>query len=239
MEIIPAIDIKDGKCVRLLQGDYQAETIYAENPAEVARKFQDAGAKKLHLVDLNGALDGKLVNLETISSIIASIQIPTQLGGGIRSLDTIEQLLIRGIERVILGTIALRQPELVAEAIHKFGPEKIIIGIDAHSHKVAISGWKDVTEIDEITFALRMKKMGIQRINYTDISRDGMLTGPNLDAIKNMAIKTGLKITASGGVSSMKDIDDLQQLEHFGVDSAIVGKAIYEKKVDLKDLFPA
>ncbi len=237
MEIIPAIDIKDGKCVRLLQGDYQAETIYAENPAEVALKFQDAGANRLHLVDLNGALDGKLVNLATISSIIAAIQIPVQSGGGIRSLDTIQQVLDAGVGRVILGTIALRQPELVEEAIQKFGPEKIIIGIDARSHKVAISGWKDVTEIDEITFALSMKKMGVQRINYTDISRDGMLTGPNLDAIKNIAIKTGLKITASGGVSSMKDIEALKHLVPFGVDSVIVGKAIYEKKVDLKDLF--
>ncbi|MBN2090024.1 1-(5-phosphoribosyl)-5-[(5-phosphoribosylamino)methylideneamino]imidazole-4-carboxamide isomerase [candidate division KSB1 bacterium] len=237
MEIIPAIDIKDGKCVRLLQGDYQAETIYAENPAEVAKKFQDAGAKRLHLVDLNGALDGKLVNLATISRIISSIQIPAQLGGGIRSLDTIQQVLDAGVGRIILGTIALKQPELVGEAIQKFGPEKIIIGIDARSHKVAISGWKDVTEIDEITFALKMKEMDVQRINYTDISRDGMLTGPNLKAIKNMAIKTDLKITASGGVSSIKDIDNLKQLEPFGVDSVIVGKAIYEKKVALKDLF--
>jgi len=237
MEIIPAIDIKDGKCVRLLQGNYQAETIYAENPAEVAQKFQAAGAKRLHLVDLNGALDGKLVNLATISRIIASIQIPVQLGGGIRSLVTIEKVLENGVERIILGTIALRQPELVGEAIQKFGTTKIIIGIDARSHKVAISGWKDVTEIDEITFALKMKEMGVQRINYTDISRDGMLTGPNLSAIKNMAIKTGLKITASGGVSSMKDIDALKLLEPFGVDSVIVGKAIYEKKVDLENLF--
>lgn len=238
MEIIPAIDIKDGKCVRLLQGDYQAETIYAENPVEVARKFQEAGAKRLHLVDLNGALDGKLVNLAIISQIISSIQIPAQLGGGIRSLNSIKQVLEIGVERVVLGTIALRQPELVAEAIQKFGHAKIIIGIDSHLHKVAISGWKDVTEIDEIAFALNMKKMGVQRINYTDISRDGMLTGPNLDGIKNMAMRTGLNVTASGGVSSMKDIEALKHLEPFGVDSVIVGKAIYEKKVDLKDLFP-
>ncbi len=237
MEIVPAIDIKDGKCVRLSQGNYQAETIYAENPAEVAKKFQDAGAKRLHLVDLNGALDGKLVNLATISRIIASIQIPVQLGGGIRSLDSIKKVLENGVERAILGTIALRQPDLVGEAIQKFGAAKIIIGIDARSHKVAISGWKDVTEIDEITFALKMKEIGVLRINYTDISRDGMLTGPNLAAIKNMVIKTGLKITASGGVSSMKDIDALKLLELFGVDSVIVGKALYEKKVDLENLF--
>jgi phosphoribosylformimino-5-aminoimidazole carboxamide ribotide isomerase len=237
MQIIPAIDLKDGKCVRLLQGNYQAETIYAHAPAEVAQQFEAFGARRLHLVDLNGALDGKLVNLPTIEKIVCAVRVPIQLGGGIRTLESVENLLELGIDRVILGTIALRQPELVQEAVKKFGATRVIVGIDARNNQVAVSGWQEQTPFSAIDLALQMKNLGIERINYTDISRDGMLTGPNLEATKKMAEATGMKITASGGVSARQDIEDLKNLEPFGVDSVIVGKAIYEKRIELAGLF--
>lgn len=237
MQIIPAIDLKDGKCVRLLQGDYQAATIYADDPTEVARQFEAAGAKRLHLVDLNGALDGKLVNQPAIEKIIRAVQVPLQLGGGIRTLESAANLFDLGIDRVILGTIALRQPELVQEAVKKFGAARVIVGIDARNNQVAISGWQEQTTFSALDLALQMKNLGVGRINYTDISRDGMLTGPNLAATKNLAVATGMKITASGGVSTQQDIENLKKLEPFGVDSAIVGKAIYEKRIELAGLF--
>lgn len=237
MQIIPAIDIKDGKCVRLLQGNYQEETVYAHDPSEMAKKFASVGAERLHLVDLNGALDGKLVNLKTIKKIVASVNLPVQLGGGIRTLASVAQLLDLGIDRVILGTIAIRQPALVREAVAKFRAERVIIGIDARDNKVAVSGWQEQTDLSAIDLALQMKKFGVRRINYTDIARDGMLTGPNLAATKKLAQETGLKITASGGVSKIQDIEALKKLAVFGVDSVIVGKAIYEKRIRLADLF--
>jgi len=236
MEIIPAIDIVDGRCVRLIQGDYQAETVYANDPSEIARRFEQAGATRIHVVDLNGARDGKLVNLEAIQTILKKINIPIQLGGGIRTFDTIELLLNSGIDRVILGTLAFQRPEILKRAVEKFGSRRIVVGIDARQGKVAVSGWQEQTSLNEIELALSVKKQGVERINYTDISRDGMLTGPNLAATKNIAVQTGLKITASGGISSLQDIDNLKLLEPFGVDSVIVGRAIYEKQIDLEKL---
>lgn len=237
MEIIPAIDIKDGKCVRLLQGDYHLQKIYAENPEEIAQKFEAVGAPRLHLIDLNGASDGHPVNSATIKKILASISIPVQLGGGVRTLETMAELLNLGVDRVIVGTMAFQQPEVLAKAVRQFGAAKVVVGIDARQSKVAISGWKEQTELNEVDLALAIKKIGVERINYTDISRDGMLTGPNFPAIRNMAMKTGLQITASGGVSSIRDIENLKLLEFLGVDSVIVGKAIYEHKIDLDKLF--
>lgn len=237
MQILPAIDIKDGQCVRLLQGDYAAETVYAKDPSEMAKKFEAVGAERIHVIDLNGALDGKLVNLNAIEKIIKSINVPIQLGGGIRSFESIKQLLEIGVSRVIIGTMAFSHPEILEMAVQQFGGERVIVGIDAKNSKVAVTGWTEETDLNELDLALQVRKMGVQRINYTDISRDGMLTGPNLEATKNLAVNSGLKITASGGVSSIEDIRNLEKLEPFGVDSVIVGKAIYEKKILLEELF--
>jgi phosphoribosylformimino-5-aminoimidazole carboxamide ribotide isomerase len=237
MLIIPAIDLKDGKCVRLLQGDYSRETIYADKPEQLTCQFETAGARWLHVVDLNGAQNGQLVNLPAIQAIVANTSIPIQLGGGIRSLEIIGQLLQLGIGRVVLGTLAFQKPELVGAAIERFGAEKIAVGIDARSGQVAIAGWQQITAMNEVTLAQQMQSLGVQRIIYTDISRDGMLTGPNLSALKHMARSTGLAITASGGVASLTDLEHLKSLEPDGVDSVIIGKAIYENRFDLPTLF--
>ncbi len=237
MLIMPAIDLKDGQCVRLLQGDYSQTTIYADQPAQVAHQFEAAGARWLHVVDLNGARDGQLVNLTAIQAILANTSLPIQLGGGIRTLKSIEQLLQLGIRRVVVGTLAIQQPDVIRTAIKKFGAEKIAVGIDARDGQVAITGWQQLTPMSEITLAQQMQSLGVPRIIYTDIRRDGMLTGPNLHVLKHLARSTGLAITASGGVATLTDLADLKTLEPDGVDSVIIGKAIYEHRFDLPTLF--
>ena len=235
--MIPAIDLKNGRCVRLLQGEAAAETVYSNAPAAMARSFEDAGAKRLHLVDLDGAFQGKGANLASIRAILKNISIPVQLGGGLRNAENIEQMFELGVSSVIVGTMAVKNPDVLEEVIQRFSGEKVILGIDARDRKVSIEGWQEGTEIDDVEFALRWKKLGIQRIVFTDIARDGMLTGPNLEALGDFARRTGLKIVASGGVSSMEDLELLKTLEEDGVDQVISGKAIYEGKLDLKEIF--
>jgi len=235
--MIPAIDLKNGRCVRLLQGEAAAETVYSNDPAAMARSFEDAGAKRLHLVDLDGAFQGKGANLASIRAILKNISIPVQLGGGLRNAENIEQMFELGVSSVIVGTMAVKNPDVLEEVIQRFSGEQVILGIDARDRKVSIEGWQEGTEIDDVEFALRWKKLGIQRIVFTDIARDGMLTGPNLEALGDFARRTGLKIVASGGVSSMEDLELLKTLEEDGVDQVISGKAIYEGKLDLKEIF--
>ena len=237
MLLIPAIDLKNGRCVRLLQGEAATETVYSDDPASMARSFEDAGAKRLHLVDLDGAFKGKGANLVSIRSILKNISIPVQLGGGLRNAENIEQMFELGVSSVIVGTMAVKNPDVLEEVIQRFSGEKVILGIDARDRKVSIEGWQEGTEIDDVEFALRWKKFGIQRIVFTDIARDGMLSGPNLEALGDFARRTGLKIVASGGVSSMEDLELLKTLEVDGVDQVISGKAIYEGKLDLKEIF--
>jgi phosphoribosylformimino-5-aminoimidazole carboxamide ribotide isomerase len=203
----------------------------------MARSFEDAGAKRLHLVDLDGAFKGKGANLVSIRSILKNISIPVQLGGGLRNAENIEKMFELGVSSVIVGTMAVKNPDVLEEVIKRFTGEKVILGIDARDRKVSIEGWQEGTEIDDVEFALRWKKFGIQRIVFTDIARDGMLSGPNLEALGDFARRTGLKIVASGGVSSMEDLELLKTLEVDGVDQVISGKAIYEGKLDLKEIF--
>ncbi|MDP6655163.1 MAG: 1-(5-phosphoribosyl)-5-[(5-phosphoribosylamino)methylideneamino]imidazole-4-carboxamide isomerase [SAR324 cluster bacterium] len=237
MLLIPAIDLKNGRCVRLIQGEAAAETVYSDDPASMARSFEDAGAKRLHLVDLDGAFKGKGANLISIRSILKNISIPVQLGGGLRNAENIEKMFELGVSSVIVGTMAVKNPDVLEEVIQRFTGEKVILGIDARDRKVSIEGWQEGTEIDDVEFALSWKKFGIQRIVFTDIARDGMLSGPNLEALGDFARRTGLKIVASGGVSSMEDLELLKTLEVDGVDQVISGKAIYEGKLDLKEIF--
>lgn len=234
MKIIPAIDLKNGRCVRLLQGKEDQETVYGEDPVETALSFEEQGAEQIHLVDLDGAFRGESKNLEQVERIAQAVKVPVELGGGIRSLDDISRVFDLGVNFVIIGTIAAKNPKILEEAIKKF-QNQLILGLDAKDGKVAVSGWVEVTEFSDEEFANQWKQHGINRVIYTDISRDGMLTGPNLSSLRRMAIATGLKITASGGVSSLDDLKQLADLEQDGVDEVIVGKAIYERQLDLRE----
>ena len=234
MKIIPAIDLKNGRCVRLLQGKEDQETVYGEDPVETALSFEEQGAEQIHLVDLDGAFRGESKNLEQVERIAQAVKVPVELGGGIRSLDDISRVFDLGVSFIIIGTIAVKNPKILEEAIQKF-ENQLILGLDAKDGKVAVSGWVEVTEFSDEEFANQWKQHGINRVIYTDISRDGMLTGPNLSSLRRMAIATGLKITASGGVSSLDDLKQLVELERDGVDEVIVGKAIYERQLDLRE----
>ena len=237
MLLIPAIDLRNGFCVRLLQGESDKETVYSNDPASMAVTFEEAGAKRLHLVDLDGAFQGEGANISSIRSILKNVSIPVQIGGGLRTEEDIDRMLALGVSAVIVGTMAVKHPDVLEKLLKKYTDEQIILGIDARNRKVSIEGWKEITEIQDIKFALRWKNSGIKRVVFTDISRDGMLSGPNLVALREMAEHTGLKIVASGGISSMDDLEQLKTLEPNGVDQAISGKAIYEGKIDLKRVF--
>lgn len=232
MLIYPAIDIKDGKCVRLLQGDANRQTIYDENPVKVAKKWESIGAKILHIVDLDGAFHGESNNRSIIENIINSISIPVQIGGGIRTMEKINQLLAYPrVARVILGTSAITQPDLLEEALSQYG-NRIAVGIDAKNGKVAIRGWVEKTEIDGVEFGKELKEMGIDTIIYTDISKDGMLSGPNIPATHTMIRETGLNVIASGGISQLQDV---QLVKDIGATGVIIGQALYTNSISLAD----
>jgi len=237
MLLIPAIDLRNGSCVRLLQGESDKETVYSNDPASMAVTFEEAGAKRLHLVDLDGAFQGEGANISSIRSILKNVSIPVQIGGGLRTEEDIDNILDLGVSAVIVGTMAVKRPDVLEKLLKKYTDEQIILGIDARNRKVSIEGWKENTEIQDVKFALKWKNYGIKRVVFTDISRDGMLSGPNLVALREMAELTRLKIVASGGISSMEDLEQLKTLESNGVDQAISGKAIYEGKIDLKRVF--
>ena len=234
MIIYPAIDIRGGRCVRLTEGRFDAETVFADDPAEMALKWAGLGAEFLHLVDLDGALAGEGKNVPVIQRILKSVSIPVQLGGGIRNLETIEKLLELGVTRLILGSAAVKNPELVAEACKKY-PGHIAVGIDAKNGEVAIEGWGQGSGVAATELAQKMASFGVETIIYTDISRDGMLSGVNVEATAALARACGVPIIASGGVASLDDIRRVKAVEGDGVQGCIIGKAIYTGAVDLKE----
>ena len=236
MLVLPAIDLKNGKCVRLRQGRMDQETVYGGDPAAMARQFVSEGAKMLHLVDLDGAFHGESGNLDSIRAIRQAVEIPLELGGGMRSMEDIEGMLELGVDSVIVGTLAVREPAVVESALERFGPERIQLGIDAREGKVSISGWYEETALDAVEFGRDWRQKGIERIIFTDIARDGMLTGPNTQATRNFARETGAKVTASGGISALADVKEICGLEPDGVERVIIGKAIYEGAVKLIDV---
>ncbi len=234
MIVIPAIDLKEGKCVRLEQGLMEKDTVYSDDPGAQAKYWQDQGGELLHIVDLDGAFAGVPCNKQAIEQIVAAIDIPTELGGGIRDLETIEAYLGLGIDRVILGTVAKENPALVAEACRRF-PGQIVVGIDAKEGLVAVRGWAEVTEKKAIDLAREMEGLGVAAIIYTDIARDGMMQGPNLEATAALAEAISIPVIASGGVSSLDDIRNLLKIEASGVAGVITGKAIYTGSLDLRE----
>ena len=232
MIIFPAIDIRGGKCVRLTKGDFSQETVFSDRPEEMAKKWEAQGARYLHVVDLDGALAGKPVNLAAIKAIIKAVSIPIELGGGIRTMENIEMLLDLGVERVILGSVAVREPELVREACAKFG-ERIVVGIDAKDGIVAVDGWGVSGDVEAPVLAKEMAAVGVQHIIYTDISRDGMLSGVNVAATAELAQAAGIQVIASGGVSCLEDIRQVKAAASAGIEGVIVGKAIYTGALEL------
>ena len=230
MEIIPAIDLIDGKCVRLVQGDYNQKTIYNENALEVAQGFINAGAKLIHVVDLDGAKAGKIVNIEVIKKLVDN-NIPIEVGGGIRNFESIDLLLNIGVKRVILGSIAVQNQDFLKEAIKKYGKEKIVLGLDCKNGYVSIKGWLEDSKLTDIEMLKIFKDFGGLNVIYTDISKDGMMSGISLDEIKKL-IPYNLNIIASGGVSS---IDDVVTCKNIGCSAAIIGKAYYIGKIDISE----
>lgn len=234
MRIIPAIDIIDGKCVRLTQGDYSQKKIYNENPLEVARSFEDAGLKYIHLVDLDGAKAGEVINWTVIKDIATKTSLHVDFGGGIKKEKEVERLLELGVKQVNLGSIAVKQPEIVFQWIEKFGPGRIILSADVKDEKIQVSGWQENSALMIDDFVEKFKVKGLRYVTCTDISTDGMLTGPNLLLYKKLInLFPEIKWIASGGVSAIHDVQELRSL---GVDGVIIGKAIYENKISLNQL---
>ena len=228
--ILPAIDLRNGKCVNLVQGRAGEETIFSDEPVEMAAQWQRTGAEYLHLVDLDGAFGNRSDNLHIVKEIVDTIQIPTQLGGGIRTMEKLDDILALGVTRAILGTVALKNPPLVKAACEKYGPQ-IAVGIDAKDGMVATEGWLDVSEKPALAFAKEMEDCGVQTIIYTDIKSDGMLKGPNLETTEAIADAVSVNVIASGGITSIQDVEALKAI---GVHGAIVGRALYTGALDLK-----
>lgn len=238
MIIFPAIDLKDGACVRLEKGEMGKATVFSRDPAAQGLAFQQQGFEWIHIVDLNGAFEGKPVNIDAVKSILASVTIPLQLGGGIRDIATIKQWLEAGVARVILGTIALRNPQLVKDACRLY-PGKIAVGIDGRGGKVAVEGWAETSEIGVIDLAKKFEDAGVSAIIYTDINRDGILQGPDLEGTKLLAESINTPVIASGGVSSADDIRQLKKIETSGIMGVIVGRAFYDGRITPEEALAA
>ncbi len=238
MNVIPAIDLLEGRCVRLYQGDYGRSQVFNDNPVDVAKQWVDQGAKRLHLVDLDGAKVGQPVNTRVIEGIVQAVSVPVQVGGGLRDRTGVKQLLDTGVQQVILGTIAVEEPAIVELLCAEF-PVKIIVGIDARNGKVATRGWLETSEVTAGDLAFQMSQLGAAAIIYTDIHRDGTLSGPNLDALRELASGISIPVIASGGVSSVTDLLSLLALEPLGVNGVIVGRALYTGDVSLKEALQA
>jgi phosphoribosylformimino-5-aminoimidazole carboxamide ribotide isomerase len=230
--LFPAIDLKDGKCVRLVRGDMSRATVFNDDPAAQAREFASAGCRWLHVVDLDGAFAGKPVNVKAVDGILAAVKIPVQLGGGIRDLATVESWLMRGVSRVVLGTLALRAPEIVREACRKF-PGKIAIGIDARGGRVAVEGWAEASDISARDLAKKFEDSGAAAVIHTDIERDGTLSGVNVEATDELAAGLSIPVIASGGVASLTDIKALKTSGKIA--GVIVGRALYDGRLDLRE----
>jgi phosphoribosylformimino-5-aminoimidazole carboxamide ribotide isomerase len=231
--LFPAIDLKDGQCVRLFKGDMDKATIYNTDPAAQAKAFETAGFKWLHLVDLNGAIEGKPVNDAAVSNILKSVSIPVQLGGGIRDLATIGTWLKKGINRVILGTVALKNPALVKDACKQF-PGRIVVGIDARDGRVAVEGWAKTSEVRALDLALKFEDCGVSAIVYTDIDRDGTSVGLNVESTVDLAYALTTPVIASGGVSAISDLEELKREAGAGIEGVICGRALYDGRIDVK-----
>ncbi len=234
-ELIPAVDLKGGKCVRLQEGIASRSTEYSDDPIAMALHWEAQGATRLHLVDLDGAFSGQTAHREIAKSIFRSLKIPVEFGGGLRTLDQIEEILALGAERAILGTVAAEHPEIVEEAV-RLHPDSIVVGIDARSGKVALRGWTDVTALTAVDLALRMKNLGVRRVIYTDVARDGMLRGVNVEETENLCLKSGMRVIASGGVSGIEDVRELWERRTCGIEGVILGRALYDRKLDFGDL---
>ncbi|MBD1901582.1 1-(5-phosphoribosyl)-5-[(5-phosphoribosylamino)methylideneamino]imidazole-4-carboxamide isomerase [Trichocoleus sp. DQ-A3] len=238
MNVIPAIDLLEGRCVRLYQGDYARSQVFDNNPANIAKQWVEQGATRLHIVDLDGAKAGQLVNRQAIEAILQAVSGEIQVGGGLRDKSSVSELLNMGVKQVILGTIAVEQPQLVEELCQEF-PGQIIVGIDARNGRVATRGWLETSEVAAIDLAQQMQQLGVAAIIYTDIHRDGTLSGPNLEALRELANAISIPIIASGGVSSITDLLSLLTLEPLGVSGVIVGRALYTGDVSLKSALQA
>tara|TARA_B100000674_G_C37953392_1_gene968368 strand:+ start:1982 stop:2719 length:738 start_codon:yes stop_codon:yes gene_type:complete len=233
MIFFPAIDIKDGECVRLIKGDMKKSTVFDISPQNRAAAFVEKGCSWLHVVDLNGAFEGKPINRNPIKEILSNVNINIQLGGGIRDIETIDYWMDLGIQRIILGTIALKNPSIVVEACKKY-PGKIAVGLDSRNGKVAVEGWAEQSNIKSIDLAKKFEDIGVAAIIYTDINRDGVLLGPAIEETVIFAKNINIPVIVSGGVSSMKDLINIKKFEHHGIVGVISGRAIYEKKLDIR-----
>lgn len=238
MILYPAIDLKDGKCVRLYRGDMEQATVFSDNPAAQAKSFEDMGFDWLHIVDLNGAVDGKPVNAAAVESILKGTQAMTQLGGGIRDLQTIGHWVEAGVNRVILGTIAQKNPAIVIEACHMY-PNHIAVGIDAKGGMVATDGWTKVTETKAIDLALKFEDIGVSAIIYTDINRDGAMEGPNIEETVKLAERLSIPVILSGGISGLDDVKNVMKHQDVGIEGIIIGRALYDGKIDPKEALKA
>jgi phosphoribosylformimino-5-aminoimidazole carboxamide ribotide isomerase len=234
MIIIPAVDIKDGRCVRLLQGRKDAETVYSDDPVQMAKKWESQGAELIHVIDLDGAFQQHPQNSDAIKKTVEQLDIPVQVGGGIRNEKTIRQYIEIGVERVIIGTEAIKNPKLVKKACKAF-PEQIVVAIDARRGMVAVEGWTQTTPMKAIDLAKRFEDCGVAAINFTDIDRDGMQTGPNIEETRRIAEDISIPVIASGGVSTIDDIKNLLPLNAMGITGIIIGKALYSGSLDLKE----
>jgi phosphoribosylformimino-5-aminoimidazole carboxamide ribotide isomerase len=232
--IIPAVDLKDGRCVRLSQGRMDQESVYSEDPVQMARHWESKGAERLHVVDLNGAVVGRPFHKSLIKEITQSIHIPVEVGGGIRDLETIDSYLSSGVRWVVLGTAAFRNRHLIEEACHRF-PERVILSIDAKGGRVAIQGWNEVIPLEAVDMVRQFEGMGLSAIIFTDIERDGMETGLNWEATKALAQTTSIPVIASGGVSRIEEIENLMELKPNGIIGVIVGRALYTGRIDLEE----
>ena len=230
MKIFPAIDLRDGQAVRLFQGDYDQMTVYSHDPADVALGFFEAGARNLHMVDLDGAKDGTLANFDVVANVVSRTDMFVEIGGGIRDEERIKKYIDAGVGRVILGTVAAEKPEFAAEMAAKYG-EKIAVGVDARDGRVAVKGWLEVTDIDSVEFCRKMRDTGVKTIIYTDISKDGAMQGTNMDIYRRLNEIEGLDIMASGGISSIEEVKELAGFTY----GAILGKALYDGVIDLKE----
>lgn len=236
MLIIPAIDIREGKVVRLKKGEFSEQTTYLEEPVSVALKYEEQGAKMIHVVDLDGAFFGLPQNLEVIEEICNNVSIPIQMGGGLRNLELIKKVMDFGVARVVLGSVAIIKPEILEEALFRFSAKRVVVGLDIKEGKIAISGWQRLSDYKVDEFIREMRKIGLGEIIVTDIEKDGMLSGPNIPLLEELGKKTiGLRIIASGGISCLPDILSLKKLSEYGVYGVIIGKALYDGKIHLKE----
>lgn len=235
MIVFPAIDLRRGRCVRLYQGDPDQEVVFGDDPIAIAEEWIDQGTEWLHIVNLDGAFGEASDNLSVVETILDMVDAQVQFGGGLRSLDDVAHALDLGVSRVIVGTLAIRAPDVVQQAVERFGAERVVVGIDARDGRVATHGWKETSDVDVMDLAERIMVLGVNRVVYTDIARDGTMRGPDVAGTRRLAAETGLNVIASGGVASLNDVKALKSHEHAGIEGVIIGQALYTGAIDLSD----